>query len=140
MAIQPFVVQLTDEQLATIAAGGGEGGGAVISDVTLQSAAVANGNGTPYTPVGNADLAFEITGTSTSRTIVFEMAGPANVYAACMAYGVNDLGVAATQTTLGSTIAPQSWQVSIPVGWKFRARITAVGGGNITISGKAVIR
>jgi hypothetical protein len=106
-------------------------------NVTLQSAATTTGNGTPYTPTKSMALTFEITGTSSSRTIIFEIAGPSGVYVAQQALRVTDNSLA-SQTTNGTNAAPENWLVSVPLGWSFRARISAIAGGNVSIGGKAV--
>lgn len=122
-----------------ISGGGGGDGGSAPVDVTLQNAATAAGNGTAFAPSGgNATLTFAITGTSTSRTVAFELADQSGTYQAITAFNVNDPTKYGTQTTAGSTVAPESWQVDVPVGWSFRARIVAAAGGNVTIKGKAV--
>lgn len=108
-------------------------------DVTLQNAATAAGNGTPFAPTdGNYALTFEVTGTSTSRTIIFELAGPSGVYIPVTAFNVADPTKFGAQTTGGSSTAPESWQVEVPAGYSFRTRISAVADGNVTIKGKAV--
>jgi len=116
--------------------------GSIIEDVVLQTEAVATGNGMPYTPTNaNMTLNFEITGTSTSRTIIFEIAGASGVYQAHPGYKLGDITYTpATQTTGGSDTAPETWEVDIPVGWSFRARISSIAGGNISIAGKAVMQ
>jgi hypothetical protein len=108
----------------------------VPQDVILHEATDEASNGTSYTPDKTVMLTFEITGTSTSRTVVFEMAGPSGIFVSqqCMRVSDNSLVV---QTTSGSDTAPESWMVVIPAGWTFRVRISAIGGGNCSISGKA---
>lgn len=115
------------------------GGGSVVTNVSLQNAATVAGNGTEYVPAYNVELSFEITGTSATRAIAFEAAGPSGVYVPFTAFNVTDPSRMDTGTTGGNTASPESWSVSIPVGWKFRARISAVAGGNVSISGKSVI-
>lgn len=110
-----------------------------VLDVDLQLAAVSPGAGNPFMPTtGNYTLTCEITGTSTSRTVVFEIAGPSGVYIPTTAYNVADPTKYGPQTTGGSDTAPESWQVDVPAGFSFRARLSAVAGGNVTIKGKAV--
>jgi len=109
------------------------------ADVTLQNAASAAGNGTPFAPVdGNYTLTFEITGTSTSRTIMFELAGPSGQYIPVTAFSVTDPIKFGPQTSGGSNTEPESWQVVVPAGYSFRTRIGAVSGGYVTVKGKAV--
>lgn len=113
--------------------------GAAAQTVTLQNAATAAGNGTPFAPEdGNYTLTFEITGTSTSRTVLFELAGPSGQYIPVTAFSVTDPTKFGPQTTGGSNTAPESWQVEVPAGYSFRARIGSVTGGNVTVKGKAV--
>ncbi|MBO2943564.1 hypothetical protein JJQ72_06180 [Paenibacillus sp. F411] len=114
-------------------------GTAAAQTVTLQNNATAAGNGTPFAPENsNHTLTFEITGTSTSRTVLFEIAGPSGVYTPHTAFNVTDPTKFGTQTTGGSNTAPESWQVEVPAGYSFRARIGAVAGGNVAVKGKAV--
>lgn len=108
-------------------------------DVTLQDASTASGNGTTFAPIdGNYTLTFEITGTSTSRTIVFELAGPSGQYMPITAFSVNDPTKFGQQTSGGSNSSPESWQVVVPAGYAFRARISVIAGGDVTVKGKAV--
>jgi len=113
--------------------------GSLPNVVTLQLDASVVGNGTPYTPTSPQTLTFEISGTSTSRTVVFELAGPKGVY---QAYPANKIGDSTytdyTSTTGGSTTMPESWSVDIPANYSFRARISAVAGGDVDIAGWAV--
>ena len=114
--------------------------GSLANIVTLQSNALATGNGTPYTPTSPETLTFEISGTSTSRTIVFELAGPKGVYVAHPAIKVGDTTyTAVASTTLGSDTSPASYEVDIPANYSFRARISvAPEGGDVDVSGWAV--
>lgn len=108
-------------------------------DVILQNAATIAGNGTPFAPTNsNYTLTFEIVGTSTSRTVLFELAGPSGRYMPITAFSVTDPTKFNIQTTGGSDSSPESWQVVIPAGYTFRTRISAVAGGNVMIKGKAV--
>jgi len=110
----------------------------VPASVTLQSAATAMGNGTPYTPTTNMELTFVITGAATARTIVFEMADPVKgVYVAWQAFRPADSTLAST-TANGSDTAPETWQVSVPAGYSFRARISAITGSPVNVTGWAV--
>lgn len=114
--------------------------GSLIEDVLLQQNATQPGDGALYTPTkGNVNLSFEITGTSESRKVIFEIAGPSGVFATCVAFSVVDPAKMATQTIKGSDEAPESWQVDVPVGWTFRARVDQVDSGSVKIIGKGVI-
>jgi len=114
--------------------------GSLANLVTLQSNAVLVGNGTPYTPESPITLTFEISGTSTSRTVVFELAGPKGVYIAHSAMKVGDTTYApVASTTLGDDTTPASYEVDIPANYSFRARISvAPVGGDVDIAGWAV--
>jgi len=108
--------------------------------VTLQSNAIAIGNGTVFTPITPATLTFEISGTSTSRTTVFEISGPSGTFVAHPCFKQGDTTYTpATSTTGGNTTAPETWSVDIPANYTFRARISVAPiGGDIDISGWAV--
>jgi len=114
--------------------------GSLANLVTLQSNAVLVGNGTPYTPESPITLTFEISGTSTSRTVVFELAGPKGVFIAHPAIKVGDTTyTSVTSTTLGNDTAPASYEVDIPANYSFRTRISvAPVGGDVDIAGWAV--
>jgi len=113
--------------------------GSLAKSVTLQSNASATGNGTHYTPTTPETLTFEISGTSTSRTVVFELAGPKGVYIVYPALKIGDTTYTpTTSATGGSDTTPESWEVDIPANYSFRTRITAVAGGDVDISGWAV--
>jgi hypothetical protein len=110
-----------------------------VLDVSLQSAATATGNGTVLAPAaGNYTLTFEVKGTSTSRGIAFEIAGPSGVYQSCKCFRITDMAMD-TCTTGGSDTLPEIWQVDVPCGCSFRARILAIAGGSVTVAGKAVM-
>lgn len=114
--------------------------GSLASLVTLQSAQTLADNGTPYTATVPATLIFTITGTSTTRTIVFESAGPDGVYKPHYCYKEGDLtNTPVTFTTEGNTTKPISYKTEIPANHTFRARISiAPLSGNISISGYLV--
>ena len=113
--------------------------GRVPNQVTLQDGATATGNGTAYTAIMPMTLNFEITGTSASRTIVFEIAGPKGVYQSHPAFKLGDTTYTPTATTTGgSDTTPETWEVDVPANYSFRARISAVAGGDIHVAGSAV--
>lgn len=114
--------------------------GSEVEDVILHNAATSLGNGTAYTPAKseNVTLTFEITGTNTARTLLFECAGLSGVFKPCTCFNVADPTKFGTSTTEGNDASPDSWQVDIPFGWSFRVRSTSFTGGNLTVKGKAV--
>lgn len=107
--------------------------GSGVTDVTLQNAASATGNGTALTVGGTKTLTVEVSGTSTSQTIVFEGASVGGTYYAIQGVKLQDLSTA-TQTTGKGEI----WQFDVTGLVNFRARISAIAGGTITVKGKAV--
>jgi hypothetical protein len=105
----------------------------LVADVTLQDAANAIGNGTVLTVGGLKTLTIEINGTSTSRTIMFEGASVSGTYYPITGVKTSDLTTAVTTTGTGEV-----WQFSITGLVSFRARISAIAGGNVNVKGKAV--
>ncbi|NBD23759.1 hypothetical protein [Paenibacillus glycinis] len=94
-----------------VSGGDGEGGSAPIS-VTLQNAAASPGNGTPFAPSdGNVTLTFTITGTSTSRTIAFELADQSAV--------VQKLTLSPAFIPLENEIRQQNRQNGVLLSWSF---------------------
>lgn len=102
-------------------------------DHTFQNAAVSAANGTALTVAAYKTLTIEISGTSTSRTIVFEGQGPSGTYYPIQGVKSSDLSMD-TQTTGNGEI----WSFEITGLTSFRARISGVSGGNVTVKGKAV--
>lgn len=111
-------------------------------DVLFQDRTTSPQAGQSYSPTaGNATLTFAIRGSSSSRTIIFEMADFSGVFQEAICFNALDPTKSpASQTVNGSNVAPESWQVDVPAGFSFRARIGAVTGGNVTITGKAVVK
>lgn len=108
--------------------------GSLVQDVTLQDLATATGNGTPFTVGGFKVLTVEITGTSTSRTIVFEGSSVSGTYYAISGTKLTDLATANQTTGTGEV-----WQFDVTGLATFRARISvAPVGGNVSVKGKAV--
>jgi len=111
--------------------------GSLAKDVTLLDAVSSTGNGVTFEATdGTKTLNFEVFGTSTSRTVVFELIGPSTTAIAIKCFNVLDPTLApASSTTGGSTALPEVWQVIVPAGFKFRTRLSAVVGGNVSIKG-----
>jgi hypothetical protein len=107
----------------------------VAEEETLQDAASATGNGTAIY-MGGCDTfkITEISGTSTSRTVVFEVSNTeTGTYSAIQGVRLSDYSMA-SQTSNEDEI----WQIDGLSGLWFRARISAVAGGNVTVKGKKV--
>lgn len=104
-----------------------------IYDSTLQNNASAIGNGTPLS-VGNIKtLTIEVSGTSSSQTVVFEGASVSGTYYAIQGTKLNDLSVGSQTTSLG-----ELWMFDVTGLVNFRARISAITGGNVSVKGKGV--
>lgn len=107
----------------------------VQQETTLQNSASAVGNGTAIY-MGGADTfkITEISGTSTSRTIIFEVSNTENgTYSAIQGVRFSDFTMS-SQTVNKSEV----WQIDGLAGLWFRARVSAVAGGNVTVKGKVV--
>lgn len=106
-----------------------------IANIILQNNATTTGNGTEYDNSSNGadSITFEISGTSSSKTIIFEGASLSGTYYPIQCVNLSTLAID-TQTTGNSEI----WQVSLEGIDKFRTRISAINGGNVTIIGKVV--
>lgn len=102
-------------------------------DVALQKAANAIGNGTPLAVEGFKTLTVEITGTSTSRTIVFEGASISGVYYAIMGTKLTDFA-----TAIQTTGTSELWQFDITGLVSFRTRISAIAGGTVNVEGRVI--
>lgn len=100
--------------------------------VTLQDVATTAINGTEINVAGYSLLTFEISGTSTARTIVFEAAAASGAWIAIQAVKLSDF-TTATQTTGTAEL----WQVDLTGLSKFRTRLSTVPtGGNVTVKGR----
>ena len=123
--------------LADLLANGGGGGGGTDptppANVTLQNNATANGNGTPFTVGSYKTLTVEVTGTSASRTVVFEAQSTSGAWYPIQGVKLQDFSMA-TQTTGNGEV----WQFDITGLAAFRARVSAIAGGNVSVRGKAV--
>lgn len=107
----------------------------VQQETTLQNAVSAVGNGTAIN-MGNTDTfkITEISGTSTSRTLIFEVSNAeTGAYSVVQGVKLADLSMA-TQTSGKDEI----WQIDGLAGLWFRVRVSAIAGGNVTVKGKAV--
>ena len=112
--------------------GGGSGGGGFTA-VTLQDAATAVSNGTNFAVSTNKTITVEITGTSTSRTVIFEGSSVGGSFFRIQGARLSDL-VIDSQTTGSGEV----WQFEVTGLVNFRARISAIAGGNVSVKGRAL--
>ncbi len=100
----------------------------------FQDAVTTTGNGNNYVVKGAGSIiTFQITGTSTSRTIIFEGSVDGVNYVPMVCANLTTLDLE-TQTTGKDEL----WQVDISGIHLFRTRISAISGGNITVVGRVV--
>ena len=104
-----------------------------VSDVVLQDAMSTIGDGKIFIVNDTKTLTLEVSGTSVSRTILFESAGVTGTFYPIKGIKLTDLSMG-TQTT-GSG---EMWQFDVTGVVQFRAKLTAVVGGNVSVKGKAV--
>ncbi|MGG0308449.1 hypothetical protein ABEY43_06455 [Priestia megaterium] len=107
--------------------------GARVQDVVLQADATAVGNGTPFQVGAAKTVTVEITGTSTSRTIVFEAASVSGAF-----YPVQGVKTSTYDMASQTTGKDEVWQIDVTGQVTLRARVSAIAGGNVSVKGKAV--
>ena len=104
-------------------------------EAVLQNSALVIGNGVAIY-MGGADTfkITEISGTSTTRTIVFEVSNAeSGTYTPVQGVNLADLSLASQTSNNG-----EIWQIDGLAGLWFRARVSAVAGGNVTVKGKVI--
>ena len=104
-------------------------------EAVLQNAVTVTGNGTAIY-MGGADTfkITEISGSSTSRTVIFEVSNTeTGTYSAVQGVNLADLSMASQTSNNG-----EIWQIDGLAGLWFRARVSAVAGGNVTVKGKVI--
>ncbi len=128
-------VQLAEGQSITLQAGDITVGDlqSKTEDFTFQDIATTTASGAEFDVRAFKDLTIEIYGTSTSRTVVFEAAGSSGAYKPIQGVKNDDFAMG-TQTSGNN----ESWSFTITGQKKFRVRISAVSGGNVTVKGTAV--
>jgi hypothetical protein len=100
----------------------------------FQEGVTTTGNGVNYVVKGAGNIiTLQITGTSTSRTIIFEGSVDGVNYVPLLCANLTTLDLA-TQTTGKDEL----WQVDISGIHLFRTRVSAISGGNITVVGRVV--
>lgn len=95
---------------------------------TFQNGVTAIGNGNEYLIGLIDDLTIEVTGTSTSRTIIFEGKGSSGAWYPVNCVNLNGYEMA-TQTTGNNEL----WSVELEGIVSFRARIAAIAGGSVNV-------
>lgn len=101
--------------------------------IILQNAATAIGAGTPFTVGAYKTLTLSITGTSTSRTIAFEVSDADGNWTPIQGVRLSDFTLDTQTSTTG-----EKWTFEITGTTAFRANLVAISGGNITVKGTAV--
>jgi hypothetical protein len=107
--------------------------GSSIQAITLQDTATTIGSGTPFTVGGYKTITIEITATSTSQTVVFEGSSISGTYYAISGTRLSDLTTGSQTITTGEV-----WQFDVTGLVNFRARISAISGGSLSVKGRAV--
>lgn len=131
-AAEEMVVTGANNPLPVKLVSGDVGGGA--KEIYLQNGATGAGEGTPFDIGGYTTINFKVTGSSTSREIIFEVSGLDGEYEEIQAYRPKDSAMSSHST--GNN---ESWIVDVTGFETFRARVVSVSGGDITIRGKAVV-
>lgn len=91
-------------------------------------------DGTAYTVTSDGSaITFSVQGDSSSRTLVFEASINGTDFFAVKCANLTTLALA-TQTTGNNEL----WQVDLTGFYKFRVRINAIDGGNVTVFGRVV--
>jgi hypothetical protein len=104
-----------------------------IGTFLFQNAATATGNGELYYTNKVDKVILEITGTAISGTVIFEGLMPSGAYYAIRGTRLSDGSVASQSTALS-----ELWVLDVTSYIAIRARIHAVGTGNITVNSKLV--
>jgi hypothetical protein len=106
----------------------------VITNFIFQDKATTIGNGNTYVNSYDAEtLQLEITGTATSFTVVFKEQTVSGNFYSTLVTNRQDYSIV-NQTSLKDS----TWEVSIKGLVGFRVIITAISGGNLTVSGRVV--
>ena len=103
-----------------------------ISAATFHTAATVAANGTDFTVGAYKTLTVEIYGTSTSRTVTFYGKSKSGTLRAISGVRLSDFTVATSTTGTG-----EIWQFDVTGLESVTIGLTAVSGGNVTISGNA---
>ena len=99
----------------------------------FQETATTTGNGNLLYVNKNDVITLEVYGTATSGTVVFEGLMPSGAYYSVRGIRLSDYNIANQSVLLN-----ELWQIDTLGLVAFRARITAVSGGYITVNSKVV--
>jgi hypothetical protein len=104
-----------------------------VAMITFHNSRTVAADGQEFTVGAYKTLTVEISGTSTSRTVEFKGAGPSGTLFPIMGVRLSDFSTATK--TVGSG---ELWLFDITGLDKVIMDLTAVAGGNVTVTGKAV--
>lgn len=107
--------------------------GARVQDVVLQDNATAVGTGAPFVVGAAKTLTLEVTGTATSSTIMFEAASVGGAF-----YPIQGVKTSNFDMQSQTTGKNEVWSFDVTGQVTFRARVSAIAGGNVSVKGKAV--
>jgi hypothetical protein len=106
----------------------------ILKDIIFHENETNISNGNEFVIINNANsITFEITGSSSSRTIEFEGKSLSGEY-----YSINCINLTSLSLTTQTTGNNELWQVDLTGLVSFRTRISAISGGNVTIKGRVV--
>lgn len=105
-----------------------------VQDVVLQENATAISNGKTFVVGAVKTITIEITGTSTSRTIVFEASSVSGAYYPIQGTKLQDFTLSSQTSGLN-----ELWVFDVTGLMNFRTRISDISGGSVNVRGKAVI-
>ena len=110
----------------------------VKTNVIFHNEAIATGNGEEFSIKFNYSndltLALDITGTATSRTLVFQAKAQNGNWINVIGYNSTDASSAITTTSTDDEI----WKFDLTGYTGFRVVISAIAGGNVTVIGTVV--
>lgn len=108
--------------------------------VVLQNVAITTGLGTLLTIGDYKTLVIEISGTSTSKTVLFQACGQSGVMQSIQ--GIHKLtfadGVIASQSATDTHVTPEIWEFDVAGLYQFQTKLSAIANGNCTIEGTLV--
>lgn len=107
--------------------------GSTTTDVVFHDDATAVGSGATFTVGNYKTLTLEISGTSTSRTILFEGASISGTYYPIKGIRMSDYAMGTETSDSG-----EMWQFDITGLVNFRVRVSAVVGGSVSAKGRVV--